>query len=152
MIRQSYNLAGVYNFGNRIFTNLPGLFIYDITFWDSNGVFGANFSVDVTVDDRPFMSNVSGPLVVEENSTGIFINWSLGDSSGGGNYTILINGTVYSSYFNQNWTNGTMVSVNVNTSILGSYNYTIVFQDYYGYSGFNDSFIIFIDIVSISMS
>nr|MDO8114273.1 hypothetical protein [Candidatus Sigynarchaeota archaeon] len=59
------------------------------------------------------------------------ITWIIHDSDdASGNYTVLRNGTVYSPELtNQPWTNGTQINVTAYTTVIGLWNYTIIFSD-----------------------
>ncbi|MFX0098443.1 MAG: FG-GAP-like repeat-containing protein [Candidatus Hodarchaeota archaeon] len=111
-----------------------GIFNYTIRYWDSNGFEGIQDTILITIDDTPTITQFPSPLSFLENSTNVYLNWTIVDSSGGGNYSVIRNGTFI--VLNQNWTSGVNVSVSVDTNIgLGIFNYTIFIQDYNGFLG-----------------
>ncbi|MHA1253536.1 MAG: SBBP repeat-containing protein, partial [Candidatus Helarchaeota archaeon] len=80
---------------------------------------------------RPWSSN---PVDSEYQLNSLSnITWILYDNVAGGFYSVLLNGTQYLDW--SSWTNETPIIVNINTSILGVWNYTIIYNDSTGLSG-----------------
>ncbi|MFX0102590.1 MAG: hypothetical protein ACFFCS_23690, partial [Candidatus Hodarchaeota archaeon] len=156
ILRNSAPLSGFINvpwlndtaFSIPVDTNIgSGLYIYELRFWDSNGINGIPDIINVTVDDIPSISSsVISSTLVMQNTTGNTINWTLSDSSGGGNYTVYLNGTPYSTFVNQNWSSGVTVSVDIDSNIgWGWFNYSIRYEDLNGFEGLGDSFNVLIE-------
>ncbi len=68
-----------------------------------------------------------------------YINWTLTDDFGPGHYQILVN--EQPSTWNE-WTNGETINYQVNTSVVGLYNYTIQYNDSAGQFGDPDIVIV----------
>lgn len=55
------------------------------------------------------------------------IIWTLYDNVKGGHYAIYLNGTLFISW--TSWNNNSPISINVDTSVAGTWNYTIMYYD-----------------------
>jgi hypothetical protein len=86
------------------------------------------------------------PQDITTNYTGKeTINWTLSADYGGGVYRVLANDTIGSTYSWVDWTSWTNNSVNyipINRTTPGIFNYTIYFNDSYGFWGSPDSVIV----------
>ncbi|MHA1268870.1 MAG: hypothetical protein ACTSPY_03710 [Candidatus Helarchaeota archaeon] len=61
------------------------------------------------------------------------ITWTLYDNVAGGFYSVLLNGSQYLDW--NSWINNTPIIININTSILGIWNYSIIYNDSTGLWG-----------------
>ncbi|NMC06759.1 MAG: hypothetical protein GYA24_16195, partial [Candidatus Lokiarchaeota archaeon] len=113
-----------------------GRWIYQIEFIDALGIPGVADAVNVDVNDAPrvVLSIKSAPNAME-NSTGVYIQWTISDSIGGsGTYRVLVNNSLYQDW--TSWTSGLPFTMNVNTNMgIGSFNYTLLFVDVHGLAG-----------------
>ncbi|MHA1358923.1 MAG: hypothetical protein ACTSRC_12450 [Candidatus Helarchaeota archaeon] len=110
---------------------IPGEYNYTIVFNDSAGNPGPAHTVWVTVQDLPPSSNTPSDIVVQVGQTAT-IPWILTDDYGAGLFTVYINGTP-STW--QSWSNGISIDYSINTTVTGTFNYTIVYNDSNGNFG-----------------
>ncbi len=73
------------------------------------------------------------------------LTWYLYDANGGGYYSIQRNGSLHTTW--TAWNNNTPIVLNINTSTLGTWNYTIFYNDSCGNYGIPDTVLISIIIV-----
>ncbi|MBD3212468.1 MAG: hypothetical protein GF311_07655 [Candidatus Lokiarchaeota archaeon] len=89
---------------------------------------------------------VNNPEDIYTDLVGIeSINWTISDDNTYGKYRIISNNTNGEFYIWQNWTtwcNGTILSIPLNLSVPGSYNYTIEYYDYFNLYGDSDTVIV----------
>ncbi|NVM54173.1 MAG: hypothetical protein HWN66_10775, partial [Candidatus Helarchaeota archaeon] len=117
-------------------TTIAGNFNYTIEFNDSAGLKGVPDTVIVVVDiDDPPQSFQPSNIVTYVGYIET-IGWILTDDVGTGSYRVLINGSpgVWSA-----WINNTSIDYSVNTTITGTFNYTIQFNDSFGLLGTPDT-------------
>lgn len=119
----SWGNNSVINFG--INTSISGVFNYTMQYNDSNGLLGIPDEVIVEVYNDPPQSNHPSDIEVDQN-TEINITWTLIDDIGSGHYRIILNET---GYVWKTWTNNTEIDIEVITTTIGSFNYTIQFND-----------------------
>jgi hypothetical protein len=122
----------------------PGIFNYTIEFNDTDGVFGNPDTVLVNITDAIPYSN--SPIDILTSKFGSeTINWMLYDDFGGGQYRVLANDTNNNFYIWKNWTswtNDTSLNIPINRTALGTYNYTIEYNDIFMLSGIVDTVIV----------
>jgi hypothetical protein len=115
----------------------PGIFNYTIEFNDSIGLWGNSHTVLVNITNGIPTSNTPSNIVTD--ALGLeTINWTLFDDYGGGHFRVLANKTGGTFYVWQNWaswTNETMYYISINRSAPGIFNYTILYNDTYGFWG-----------------
>jgi PGF-pre-PGF domain-containing protein len=97
------------------------------------------FTVDTT---PPYAVPSTGNTKVDINSS-YNLSWTLYDNVAGGYYRVLRNGSLEKGW--QPWSNASDVTVPVNTSQLGTYNYTIEFNDSAGWMSSNEVIITVVD-------
>ena len=124
-----------------------GEYNYTIVFNDSWGLVNKT-TVWITIADLtdPFADNleVAGPY--SANSTGSQIKWTLGDKIGSGYYRVLVDGSVHPDHPWTAWSNATEINVDILTNIgLGAFNYSIEFNDTYGNTNLNYTWLNIID-------
>jgi len=120
-------------------TSTIGTFNYTLKFWDSNAYNGIQNEVDVTINSLPAIAGVPPTdLIILQDTTSVQITWTLVDSTGPGNYTILRNGIAILGLENVPWLNNTPIIVNVDTTTVGIYTYTIVYSDSFSLTGIPD--------------
>lgn len=116
----------------------PGIFNYIIDFYDSIGQYGISDEVEVIILDRIPFTNHPEDIPIELNFI-VTIDWILIDDYGTGQYCIIKDG-VPGTW--SDWVNNTVINYNVNTSIEGSFNYTISYYDSEGQFGIQDTVIV----------
>jgi hypothetical protein len=117
-----------------------GIWNYTIQYCDSVGLWGEPDTVLICVFDNQIpISNTPIDATYSVRSLASII-WVLNDNVAGGYYSILRNGTEYKSW--SSWTNGTNLIIQINTSIVGKWNYTILYNDSSGLFGISDTVII----------
>lgn len=122
-------------------TNAPGITNYTIQFNDSAGNWGIPDEVIVTVKvDSPPTVNQPSDIYTIVNSI-VYINWILSDDVGEGLYRILVNNSPSDWH---PWVNGYPLNIQVNTSTVGTFNYTIEYNDSRGQIGTPDTVLVFI--------
>ncbi|TFF87274.1 MAG: hypothetical protein EU549_05030 [Promethearchaeota archaeon] len=89
----------------------------------------------------PPKSNSPIDKILEQNSQGT-IEWTLTDDIGPGYYRVLINNTPGSW---TQWTNNSNINYSIDTSVVGTFNYTIQFNDSAGNWGNPDTVIVIIN-------
>ncbi len=73
------------------------------------------------------------------------IYWNLYDETGPGQYRVWVNDSNDNYYILQNWTawvNNSLILIPINFTVLGTFNYTIEYYDFYHYFGISDSVIV----------
>ncbi|MHA1893003.1 MAG: hypothetical protein ACTSX4_00725, partial [Candidatus Helarchaeota archaeon] len=113
-----------------------GIFNYTIEFNNSFGGIGIPDSLNITIINPP-VSNQPGsiltPTIGLEN-----ISWILQDEVGSGKYRVWVNYTNNDYYIWQDWqdwSNNTDLQVPINRSVVGIYNYTIEYNNSFGFFG-----------------
>nr|MDO8113497.1 hypothetical protein [Candidatus Sigynarchaeota archaeon] len=125
-------------------------FNYSIVYDDNNGINGAQGWVLVTVGDKPYVVITSANQMLIQNSTSIEINWTLTDSTGGGNYTILRNGVAIPGRTNISWTSNIKIGLTIDTNEgLGSTNYTMIYYDMHGFNGIQGTIIVVVNDIPV---
>ncbi|MHC1591086.1 MAG: hypothetical protein ACXQS8_03300 [Candidatus Helarchaeales archaeon] len=123
-------------------TTALGYWNYTIQFNDSYGSWGEEVSAFVYIISIPISTHPANFSVLVNSS--VNITWIITDIVGSGNYTVWLNGST--NIQSGTWTNGTAINVPINTLIgLGSWNYTIEFNNSNGEAGNPDTVIVFVD-------
>ncbi|MFX0100986.1 MAG: lamin tail domain-containing protein [Candidatus Hodarchaeota archaeon] len=122
---------------------------YTIQFNNSRGFFGLEDSVIITVNDIPVASiDNTPPSYITENGTA-YIIWNITDGYNGSIfYAVLQNESIYVNATIT--TSGTQFNVTIDTSSLGTWNYTLVYIDELGFEGVNSSHIIIVNDVPMA--
>lgn len=111
-----------------IATTEAGVWSYTIEYKDSWGLTGVPDTVFITIyDEEAPYSNTPPNADYLIGTSGATIDWILSDNSAGGNYHILRNSTEYRPW--TSWRSGVGLNVQIDTSILGVWNYTIEYYD-----------------------
>ncbi|MHA1380840.1 MAG: hypothetical protein ACTSRG_20940 [Candidatus Helarchaeota archaeon] len=115
---------------------VPGTYSYEIIYNDSYGIFGIPDYVSVTVNDLVPSSNHPADFstVISGSET---INWTLYDDFGGGFYQVWIDECGYKYVWKPfaPWTDSTPLYINLNRTAIGTYNYSIEYNDSNGQWG-----------------
>ena len=131
------------NLNHPVNTTIAGIFNYTIQYNDSAGQWGVPHTVTVTVLlDAPPISNQPANITTYVGYTET-IGWTLTDDAGAGYYRVLIDDTPGTW---ANWTNNTALDYPVNTTITGTFNYTLQFNDSAGQFGVPNTVIVTVDI------
>ncbi|NOQ56065.1 MAG: DUF2341 domain-containing protein, partial [Nanohaloarchaea archaeon] len=141
-INASYN-AGLYRLETNITDLTDGTYTYTAYAQDLAGNTNQTGTRTLTIDTIEPTSDHPNDADYAPNSDAT-INWKLTDNHGAGYYYITRNGTIQNT--STQWTNNTQISVWVNTSTTGFYNYTIHFNDSSGNDGIPDN--VFINIAT----
>nr|MDO8113500.1 LamG domain-containing protein [Candidatus Sigynarchaeota archaeon] len=124
-----------------------GWFNYTLRCRDSFNFDGLESHVYVFIHDIP-ESNSPPDRAVIQNTAGVSIDWCLTDAFGPGQYHVLLNGAVLVGW--TGWTNNTWINISVDTNVgLGVRNYTIQYNDSFGYAGIPDTVLIVINDVPV---
>ena len=117
-----------------------GVFNYTIEFYDNDDQYGKPDTVIVTIGENnaPTSNHPNDTSIVEFRSE--TISWTLYDDFGGGQYQILKNSALWKNW--TSWTIDTPIVIAVNTTVLGSYNYTILYYDDQNAYGTQDTVIV----------
>jgi hypothetical protein len=102
----------------------PGIFNYSIVFNDTYGLWGNPDTVIVTVLDLAPESNHPAVITTFQDEVSS-IPWILTDDFGSGYYRVFINGTPGSW---RSWENDTSIDYIIDTTKIGTFNYTIQFN------------------------
>ncbi len=120
-----------------------GTFNYTLRYRDGFDFAGVESHVLVVIADRP-RSNHPVDRVVLQNSTGTVIEWRITDTTGPGQYRVLLDGGVLSGW--TPWVNDTSILVPVDADGgLGSFHYTIEFNNSRGIGGIPDAAVVVIN-------
>ncbi|MBD3227465.1 MAG: hypothetical protein GF329_04680 [Candidatus Lokiarchaeota archaeon] len=113
-------------------TSSIGTYEYIIEYNDSLGNVGTpNTAIAwIQADDLPEVLVAPSDLLAKQDSS-FYLNWTLIDDSGGSHYRIIANGTL-GQWNSWSTLNNTPISIPVNTSTVGVFNYTIQFNDSLG--------------------
>ena len=109
----------------------PGIYNYTIEFYDDQNQFGIPDTVFVTILDKIPISDHPDDIKTAPGRSEI-IQWILTDDFAGGQYRVIANNSVGNNYVWNDWTpwiNNSVISIPINRTKLGSYNYTIEFYD-----------------------
>jgi len=117
-----------------------GIFNYTFEYYDVFGLNGNTITLFVTLWDQIPSSNHPGDVIVYQNDVS-FIHWIVFDDFSNGSYHVLINGTPTNWL---SWKNNTDIRFRINSSLVGLYNYTLVFTDESGNYGQADTVIVII--------
>ncbi len=98
----------------------------------------ASQNFTITVDGVP-PTAYSPPDMSYPQTAQATINWTLYDNYASGYYVVYRNGTLYNQ---STWTNNTNLNIPINTSVQGTWNYTIKYNDSLGNNGISDTVII----------
>jgi large repetitive protein len=137
---------GTWDSGIQIIQNIDGLTLgnynFTIIVYDSEGNKATN-TVFVTVEDTiaPILIIIPSDFTYEHNTTGHDISWNATDSH---SHILFIyqNGSLMDTFA---WTSGSLITINVDSLDLGTYNYTIVFTDTEGNQAVHSVFVTVVD-------
>lgn len=117
-----------------------GVFNYIIEFYDNHNQCGISDTVIITIGENnaPTSNHPNDINTVEFRSE--TINWTLYDDFGGGQYQILKNLVLWKDW--TPWTIDTPLDIAINTTNVGSYNYTILYHDDQNLYGTQDTAIV----------
>ena len=102
-----------------------GVFTYNITIYDDYG--NANWStVEVSIISKPSFRLSPSDLAFTNDTTGNTLTWIIEDLTPD-TYNITLDGVLVTT--SQPWTSGQQIIVNVDSTIIGVYNYTIYAND-----------------------
>lgn len=116
-----------------------GVWNYTILFNDSLGTMGTPDSVFITITDYPPTSNSPSDATYTRGAS-VVIPWVMTDDAGTGWCRVLRNGQFYQNWVP--WLNGTSIDLIVDTNTVGTFNYTLEFNDSNGNWGVNDTVVI----------
>jgi hypothetical protein len=124
-------------------TTAPAVLNYTIHFNDSVGLWGTPSSVLITIEDpiAPWSSTPSNEPYEQDSSASI--TWRLYDNYAGGFYRVLREDNPLGGW--SEWSNNTPLVIPVDTSTLGTWNYTIQYNDSVGLWGIADTVFITIE-------
>jgi len=132
------------NFQVSINRTAPGIFNYTIEYNNSEGVFGNPDTVFVNITNSAPTSNHPQDIITYASGSET-IDWILYDDFGPGKYRIEMTDPLNVTFQLIgwiNWFNGSFISVQINRSIPGIFNYSIYFNDSSGDFGIPDSVIV----------
>jgi hypothetical protein len=115
-------------------------------FWSdqTDGWWGTDLEIMYTLlTGRPTSNHPIDITMTPSFSDAIY--WQLHDESGGGQYRVWVNDTNDNYLIWQNWTpwiNNSFITIGINRSVLGTFNYTIEYYDFYQKFGISDSVIV----------
>ncbi|MBW2991486.1 hypothetical protein KY348_07340, partial [Candidatus Woesearchaeota archaeon] len=131
------------NSQNIISASMPdGNLLWNIRCEDNNEPTGYGwyeYNYTVHIDATPPTSNQPNNASHEYNTIAK-INWTLTDNIAPGKYIIYRNGTIQND--TTPWNNNTNLNISINTTTLGTWNYTIWYNDSLGNNGTTDTVII----------
>ncbi|MHA1267261.1 MAG: LVIVD repeat-containing protein [Candidatus Helarchaeota archaeon] len=111
---------------------VAGIWNYTIQYNDSLGLWGLPDTVLITIDGvAPWDSNPPNPTYIQ-GDTGAF-TFTLYDDIAGGYYRVLRESVEVQGW--QTWTSGISIQIIIDTSAVGSWNYTIQYNDSAGNPG-----------------
>lgn len=119
---------------------VSGIFKYIFEYKDNDDTYGALDTVNVIVDANPTSNHPNDIITTLAGSE--TINWTLYDDLGGGQYRVLANDTDGNIYVWKDWTpwvNNAVISIPINRTQIGIYNYTIGYFDNSDNSGIPDT-------------
>jgi hypothetical protein len=119
-------------------TSAAGTFNYTLQYNDSSNQFGVQESIIVGVIDNIPTKNTNGDLFTYISAVS-YINWTLVDDVGGGQYRVLLDNTTGTW---TSWTNNTLIKVLIDTTVAGTFNYTIQFTDSAGQFGISETILV----------
>ena len=119
-------------------TSVSGIYNYTIQYYDSNSQYGIPDTVIITITDNVPTSNHPDDIETAVDST-IAIGWILDDDIGGGQYRVLIDGIAGAWAA---WAPNENLNFSVDTSVSGTYNYTIQYYDSNSQYGTPDTIIV----------
>ena len=143
IVQWSGSWTNGYTINDGIDTNAGyGTFNFTAQCTDSLGARGKDVSVFVTVLDVPRINHPNDRVLLQ-GATGQSIGWTITDRVGAGKYQVTRNSVVITSW--TSWINNSQITVPVSTtSGLGTWTYTIQFNDSRGLSD-SDVIIVIID-------
>ena len=117
-----------------------GVFNYTIEFYDSHNQTGSPDTVIVIIEenDAPTSNHPKDINTVEYRTE--TISWMLSDDYGGGQYQIVRNSMLWKDW--TSWTINESFEIPIDTTIIGSYNYTILYHDDQNLFGTQDTVIV----------
>ena len=126
-------------------TSITGFFEFILEFYDSDNQFGANDTVLVhVIENTAPTSNHPEDVVVIKYRTKT-IDWTLDDEWDGGKYKVMANDSVGDFYVYKNWTSWALVlpiTILIDSSLPGNYNYTIIYYDNQEKYGIQDTVVV----------
>jgi hypothetical protein len=110
----------------------------------TDGAWGTDTEIMyVILTERPTSNHPDDFTTINSSSAAIY--WKLYDESGGGQYRVWVNDINDTYYIWQNWTtwiNNSLILIPINFTVLGTFNYTIEYYDFYHQFGISDSVIV----------
>lgn len=152
LVNDTIFLSSIWN-NDSLTLNIDGLSIglnnLTIIFRDTTG----NYATDtvwiiVALNDTtpPIITNQTANSTYAQGSVGNKVSWTATDNYAPGNYTLFMNGSLYST---NTWTNNTALIITIDGLTTGLHNLTIVFNDT---SGNNASSTIWVTVVADTMN
>ncbi len=135
------------SFSVPINSSIQGAFNYTIEYYDDQGTSGTPDKVLVTIYGEMPTSDHPEDLTTTTDGSETIV-WTLYDDFGGGQYRIIVNDSNGNSILWRNWTswtNNTPISVTINRTLPGVYNYTIEYYDAQNQIGVPDTVIVSIE-------
>ncbi len=132
------------NLNTPINLTAPGNYNYSIEYYDYYRKYGEIDTVLVNISNNNPIVNQLSPIITYLNGTET-IDWVITDDCPSGEYRVWANNSVGNNYIWRDWTtwnNGSALSVPINRSDVGNFNYTIEYKDLYNLYGKNSSVII----------
>jgi hypothetical protein len=123
-------------FNVSIDTSSFGIWNYTIQYNDSVGLWGVPDQVEITIDDQTAPWDNDPKDDAYQQYIAVNITWTLSDNYAGGFYRVLRNESTHVDW--SPWTANSSYDVNITTSTLGIWNYTIQYNDSYGLWGTPD--------------
>ncbi len=118
--------------------SVPGKYNYTILYNDTKNNWGIPDTVFVTVLDTPPSSNHPDNMTILLNNNAT-IPWVLKDDYGAGSYRVSVNTSLG---IWRKWTNNTNLNYPIDTATIGTFNYTIRYNDSVGQWGIPSTVII----------
>ena len=126
-------------------TTIIGSYNYTILYHDDQNLFGTQDTVIVNIanDQNPTTDHPADIITVLGDNQ--YIRWTLNDDYGGGSYRIIANDSLGSFYVYRSWelwSIGQTVSISINRTKLGVFNYTIEYYDSLNQFGVPDTVLV----------
>lgn len=123
-----------------------GSYNYTIEYYDLYNLFGKSDTVIVSNINGFPTSNHPGNIIISNNEN-VTIDWILYDDLGVGLYRVLVNdtsGNYYTWQEWQPWINNTILTIPINRTASGIFNYTIEYHDIFNLYGVSDTVVVII--------
>ncbi|MHA1700457.1 MAG: hypothetical protein ACTSWN_16590, partial [Promethearchaeota archaeon] len=120
-----------------------GIFNYTMTFQDTFSATGDQSTIIVQIAGKP-ISNHPNDVIILQQVGAANITWVLTDQQGPGHFRVLCNNSIYLNW--TAWTNNTDINIIVdNNKSIGYWNYTIQYNNTYGFFGQQDTVFVISD-------